>query len=165
MKILAFIILCLFGITGFAAIFFTTFGTLIIFTGIILYALLTKFAVIGTNTLVVILILYILGEVVENVFVILGGKRFGASNAAVAGAIIGGIAGAIAGAPLPGVGIVLGTFLGIFLGGFLVEFLILGDLKKAVKAGAGGIFGRIGSIAVKVVIAIVMIGLVMVRVF
>lgn len=165
MKILAFTILCLFSITGFAAIFFTTFGTLIIFIGIIIYALLTKFAVIGTNTLAIILILYILGEAAENVFVILGAKRFGASNAAVAGAIIGGIVGAIAGAPLLGVGIILGTFLGIFLGGFLVELFILGDVAKAIKAGAGGIFGRIGSIAVKVVIAIVMIGLVMVRIF
>jgi len=78
---------------------------------------------------------------------------------AVAGAIVGGIVGAILGAMLMGVGIILGTFLGIFLGAFLVELLIKGDVRQSLKAGTGGILGRVGSIFVKVIIAFVMFGI------
>ena len=156
MEILALAILILFSLIGFAAIFFTTFGTLIILIGSILYALLTGFSIISMKALLIILTLYLCGEVLEYLFVILGAKKLGASNTAVAGAIIGGIIGAILGVAFFGVGIILGTFLGIFLGAFLVELIIHKDLVRSLKAGAGGVIGRVGSIVVKVIIAIIM---------
>ncbi|NQU95083.1 MAG: DUF456 domain-containing protein [Candidatus Omnitrophica bacterium] len=156
MEMLALAILILFSLIGFAAIFFTTFGTLIILIGSIFYALLTGFTIISMKALLVILTLYLCGEVLEYLFVILGAKKLGASNTAVVGAIIGGIAGAILGVAFFGVGIILGTFLGIFLGAFLVELVIHKDLVKSLKAGAGGVLGRVGSIVAKVIIAIIM---------
>lgn len=156
MEILALAILILFSLIGFAAIFFTTFGTLIILIGSILYALLTGFSIISLKTLVILLTLYLCGEVLEYVFVIIGSKKLGASNAAVFGAIIGGILGAILGVGFFGVGLILGTFLGIFLGAFIVELIVHKDLIRSLKAGTGGILGRIGSIVVKVMIAIIM---------
>lgn len=156
MTIFALVILILFSLIGFSAIFFTTFGTLIIFIGSILYAFLTSFSIISLRTLLVLLTLYICGEVFEYLFIIIGAKKFGASNAAVVGAIIGGIAGAVLGVGFFGIGIVLGTFLGIFLGAFLVELILQRDLIKSLKAGTGGVLGRMGSIIAKVIIAVIM---------
>jgi uncharacterized protein YqgC (DUF456 family) len=156
MEILALTILAVFSLVGFAAIFFTTFGTLIILIGAVLHCVLTQFSIISIKTFFILLTLYLCGEVAEYLFVILGAKKFGASNSAVVGAIIGGILGAILGAPILGVGLVIGTFLGIFLGAFIVELVLKRDLVKSLKAGTGGVLGRIGSVVVKVIIAIVM---------
>ncbi len=164
MEVLALVLLILFSLVGFAAIFFTTFGTLIILIGAILYALLTGFSILSIKALLVLLTLYLCGEVLEYVFIIFGAKKFGASNAAVVGAIIGGILGAIAGAAFFGIGLILGTFLGIFLGAFLVELMLKKDVIKSLKAGAGGVLGRIGSIVAKVIIAICMFTIVASRI-
>ncbi|UCC94887.1 MAG: DUF456 domain-containing protein [Candidatus Omnitrophota bacterium] len=156
MEFFALIILILFNIAGFAAIFFTTFGTLIILIGALLYAILTNFSILTVKSLVILTIFYLCGEVLENVLVIVGTKKFGASNAAIIGALFGGILGAIAGSAFLGVGVVLGAFLGIFLGAFLVELLIRKDIAKSLKVGVGGLLGRVGSVFAKVVIALIM---------
>ena len=159
MEGLALAILIIFSLIGFAAIFFTTFGTLIVLIGSVIYALMTDFSILTVRTLLVLLTLYLCGEVLEYVFIIIGGKKFGASNAAVVGALLGGIIGAILGAGFLGVGLLLGTFLGIFLGAFLVELAVKKDLVKSLKSGAGGVIGRIGSIVAKVIIAVIMLAI------
>jgi len=156
-EIIALAILIICSLIGLVAIFFTTFGTLIIFIGAILYAFLTNLSVVTVETLLVLLTLYLCGEVLEYIFVIIGAKRLGASNAAVIGAIIGGIVGAVAGVAFLGVGLLLGTFLGIFLGAFLVELIIQKDLMRSLKAGVGGVAGRVGSIIAKIIIAAIML--------
>ncbi|MFQ5952694.1 MAG: DUF456 family protein, partial [Candidatus Omnitrophota bacterium] len=115
-EILALAILAVFSLSGFVAIFFTTFGTLIILIGTVLYALITGFTAITLKTLLILFTLYLIGEVMEYILIITGAKKLGASNAAVAGALIGGILGAIAGAAAFGVGLFAGAILGIFLG-------------------------------------------------
>jgi len=160
MEILALSILIIFSLVGFAAIFFTTFGTLIILIGSVLYALLTNFLIVDIKILLILVTLYLFGEVLEYVFIIIGAKKLGASNAAVAGAIIGGVLGAAIGVSIFGIGLILGTFLGIFLGAFIVELLINKDIVKSLKAGAGGVFGRIGSILAKIIIAIGMFAII-----
>jgi len=164
MEILALVILILFSLIGFAAIFFTTFGTLIIFIGSILYALLTGLSVINIKILLILFTLYLGGEVLEYFFIIAGAKKLGASNAAAAGAIIGGILGAILGAAFFGIGLLLGTFMGIFLGAFLVELIIQRDFIKSLKAGAGSVLGRVGSIVAKVGIAALMLYIITFRI-
>lgn len=164
MEIAGLFILVLFSIIGFTAIFFTTFGTLIIFIGAIIYALMTGLSVLGIEVLITLLILYLCGEVIEYLFVIIGAKKFGASNAATAGAVVGGIVGAIAGVGFLGIGLILGTFLGIFLGAFIVELLLHRDLVRSLKAGTGGVIGRIGSIVFKIFIAAAMFWIMVTRI-
>ncbi|MFH1355354.1 MAG: DUF456 domain-containing protein [Candidatus Omnitrophota bacterium] len=165
MELLALVILTVSILVGFLAIFFTTFGTLIIIIGSLLYSAMTDFSVLTIKNLVILLILYLCGEVLEYAFIIIGAKKFGASNAAVVGALIGGIIGAVLGAGILGVGLILGTFLGIFLGAFLVEWSIHKDTVKSLKAGAGGVLGRIGSIIAKVIIALIMLTIICLKVF
>ena len=160
MELLALIILVISIVVGFAAIFFTTFGTLIIMAGSLIYATLTNFSVLTGKHIILLFTLYLCGEVLEYAFIIIGAKKFGASNAAVVGALVGGILGATLGAGFLGIGLILGTFLGIFMGAFLVELTIHKDLIKSLKAGAGGIVGRAGSIATKLLIAIVMLAVI-----
>ena len=90
MELAALIILIIFSVVGFAAIFFTTFGTLLILIGSVLHGALTGFSILGLKTLLVLCTFYLCGEVLEYVFVIVGAKKFGASNAATVGAILGG---------------------------------------------------------------------------
>lgn len=156
MEILALVILILLSLIGFAAIFFTTFGTLVILLGAVLYAFMTGFSIVRLETLLVLLILYLCGEVLEYFFIIIGAKKLGASNAAVVGAIVGGILGAILGAGVFGIGLILGTLVGIFLGAFVVELILQKNLVKSLKAGSGGVLGRLGSIVAKVIIALIM---------
>jgi len=156
MELAALGLLIFFSILGFAAIFFTTFGTLLILIGSILYAFLTSFEIITFQALLIILVLYLCGEALEYVFIIAGAKKLGASNWAVAGALIGGIMGATLGTLFFGVGIILGTFLGIFLGAFLVEMIVHKDAIKSLKAATGGVIGRIFSVGAKVIIAVLM---------
>jgi uncharacterized protein YqgC (DUF456 family) len=153
METAALAVLIIFSIIGFAAIFFTTFGTLIIMLGALLYAFMTQFSVITFKVLIILSVLYLIGEGIEYLAVILGAKKLGASNAAVAGAIIGGILGAALGTALFGVGLIVGAFLGIFVGAFLVELVLKRDLVKSLKAGAGSVLGRVGSVVIKVLIA------------
>jgi uncharacterized protein YqgC (DUF456 family) len=164
MEFLALFILILSAMTGFIAIFFTTFGTLIIFTGCLIYAAMTGFSVLTLKYLFILFVLYALGEIMEYFFIIAGAKKFGASNKAVIGAIIGGIVGALLGAGILGIGLIIGTFFGIFIGAFSVELLTQKDLIKSIKAGTGGVLGRIGSIAAKLVIVLIMLTIITVRI-
>jgi len=164
MEMIALVILILSAVVGFIAIFFTTFGTLIIMGGATFYSVLTGFEILTSRELVSLFTLYLCGEALEYVFIIAGAKKFGATNAAVAGAFIGGILGAIIGTAVFGFGIVAGTFLGIFAGAFLVEFTIHKDMIKSLKAGTGSVLGRFGSIVAKVVISMIMLAIIFTKV-
>ncbi|MDP3921402.1 MAG: DUF456 domain-containing protein [Candidatus Omnitrophota bacterium] len=154
MEYAAFAVLILFSLIGFFGIFFTSFGTFFILMGALAFAFMTDFAIFDVITLSLIAVLYAVGEVLEYVAVVIGAKKLGASNGAVVGAIIGGIVGAGVGALFFGIGAIPGTFLGIFLGAVLVELLVRKDLGQAIKAGVGGLIGRIGSIFAKLLIAV-----------
>jgi len=153
MESLALIILVACSVIGFGAIFFTTFGTLIILIGSCLYALMTNFSILNVQALIILLVLYLFGEILEYVFIIAGAKKLGASNLAVLGALIGGIVGAVVGTLFLTIGLFLSTLLGVFLGAFLVELILQKDLVKSAKAAIGGVVGRILSIGAKIIIA------------
>ena len=58
MEIFALIVLVIFSIAGVVAIFFTTFGTLIVLIGAVLYAFLTGFSIITLKILLVLMLLF-----------------------------------------------------------------------------------------------------------
>lgn len=164
MELFALILLILFILAGFITVFFAAFDTLIVLIGAVLYASLTRFAIVSFKTIMIMVILYISGELLEYICVTVGIKKFGASNKAVIGAIIGGMLGAAAGLAIAGIGTVVGLFTGIFLGAFMMELVSKKDLIKAVKAGTGGVIGRLSLIAVKIVLICVMASVILVPV-
>lgn len=161
----AFILLIVFSLFGFLAIFFTSFGTFIILLGAMLFSWMTEFMIFDAATLIIFFLLYGFGEILEYIFTALGAKSVGASNAAVIGAILGGVVGAMVGVSFFGIGIFAATFLGIFFGAFLMEYLIHRDLERSLFAGLGSLAGRVGSIFVKVAIALVIYAIMGVKIF
>ncbi|MDD5218444.1 MAG: DUF456 domain-containing protein [Candidatus Omnitrophica bacterium] len=157
---IAYAILILSSIAGILATLFAGGGTLMVLAGALIFALMTQFAVVNLSTLIILFALYVAGEVLEYLAVVIGVKKLGASNTAVWGALLGGILGAMVGVWFFGVGIIAGTFAGIFLGAFLLEYVMRRDLKQSMKAGLGGILGRVGSVAVKLVVALGMIAII-----
>lgn len=153
METLALAILIIFSLVGFAAIFFTTFGTLIILIGAVLHSIMTRFQIVSIKSLVIILLLYLVGEFFEYFFIIAGSKKFGASNWAIAGALAGALLGAVIGTAFFGIGVFLSTLIGIFLGAFLVELIVKKDIIKSARAAMGGVVGRILCMGAKVIIA------------
>lgn len=160
MEFAAFILLIALSLIGLGAIFFTTFGTFIIMAGAVAFGWMTEFQILDPQTLVLIFILYLFGEFFEYLAVIFGVKKLGASNAAVIGAILGGIFGAFLGVAFFGIGIIPGTLLGIFFGAFLFEWLIHNNVETALKAGIGGVLGRVASVMVKLVIALIIFAMI-----
>lgn len=134
------------------------FGNVIIFGAALLYAFLTGFYPLGIRELLVIGILYGVGELLEYVFTILGVKWLGASRISGWMAIIGTVIGAIYGGTLIwGIGVVVGGFLGAILGAFITELIVKGKPGLALRAGIGAFVGKVGAVFVKLVIAVIMI--------
>ncbi|NOX96568.1 MAG: DUF456 domain-containing protein [Nitrospirae bacterium] len=163
METLGSIIFTLFLIAGLASLFFSLPGTLFILIEAVIYGLLTGFAGITVKLLFLLAILYLAGELLEYILVIVGARKFGASRKAAGGAILGGTLGAILGIFAGGIGVIPGTFLGIFLGAFLVEIVAGRNLSQSFKAGTGSLFGRVSAIVLKVIIALIMLFLIIPR--
>ncbi len=157
MEIVAISVLVFCVVCGLIGLFFNLFGTFMILLGATIYAFLTHFTIITIHTLIVLACLYLASEAAEYILVAAGAKRFGASNASIAGAFIGGIFGGIVGTAFFGVGIFFGTFAGIFFGAFLVELVIRRDFAQSLKSGAGSLLGRAGAIFFKFIFAFFMI--------
>ncbi|SNR78473.1 hypothetical protein SAMN04488503_1260 [Humidesulfovibrio mexicanus] len=104
-------------------------------------------------------LLALLGEGIEFVAQIIGGKRGGASGAGNFGGVVGSIAGAILGAPFGlGLGAIAGALVGAWLGCFAVERLRRESHAQAAQAAWGSFWGRslglVGKAAVGAVIIV-----------
>ncbi len=158
MGFLAYVILCVLSIVGFAAIFFSNMGTSIMMIGITAFALMTHGDILSMKAFLWIFGFYIVGELLEYICIVVGVKKMGASNYAVLGAFLGAILGGVVGVSALGIGMIPGLFVGLFCGAFLVEWAIRKEWKIALKAGLGAALGRLGAIVGKVFIALIMIG-------
>ncbi|MDP2848862.1 MAG: DUF456 domain-containing protein [Humidesulfovibrio sp.] len=88
-------------------------------------------------------LLALLGEVIEFMAQIIGGKRGGASKSGNFGGIVGSIAGAILGAPFGlGLGSIIGALFGAWIGCFIVERIRQESHQKAAEAAWGAFWGR-----------------------
>lgn len=134
------------------------FGNAVIFCATVLYAFLTGFYPIGIRELLVIGLLYGIGEFMEYILTLLGVRWLGASRISGWMAILGTIIGAIyGGSILWGIGIIIGGFLGAFLGAFITELIIKNKPGPTLKAGLGAFIGKAGAVFFKLSIAIIIV--------
>lgn len=126
-------------------------GIVIIYAGILLVAWADKFAKIGAVMLIALAVLMLLGTVVDNVAGLFGARKGGASRWGIFGAGLGGLVGIAFGLP----GVILGPAIGAL--GF--EYLKNPDLKRAGKAGLGGLLGFFLAVLAKYVFGLTMVGL------
>lgn len=110
------------------------------------FGVVDKFQRINGAFLAVLLAVTIAAEVADHLARVWGARRYGASRAGAWGAALGAIAGLFF---LP-LGLVVGPFLGALVG----ELLAGRSIKESVRAGWGGVVGTLGSVAMKVGIAV-----------
>ena len=132
-------------------------GTFVILAGAIIYNLITWSWSISFEILAILFALALLAELIEFIFGLLGAKIFKMSGWTTFGFIAGLLIGAIIGVPIPIIGSVLGMLVGGFLGAFIVSYIEKNNFKKSLKAGFGAFVTGIGSIMLKLVIAVIMI--------
>lgn len=125
-------------------------GPLLVAVGAILYGFQTGFVEFSGTYLVIFLILGIFGVLVDNIFALLGAKKFGASKYGMIGAVLGFFLTFVIG-PL---GIIVGPALGAFTAEKIVNKK---TTKDAAKAAGGAVLGLMTGLVLKVIIAISMV--------
>ncbi len=128
-------------------------GVPMIFGAALIYAILTDFAVISAQTVIIFGILAVFSVILDWIATALGVKKMGGSYFGMFGAFLGMILGLL----LPGVG-VIGFIIGAFVGAFLFETLLGKESKAAFKAGLGSFIGFLAGGVLKFVIGAAMIG-------
>jgi uncharacterized protein YqgC (DUF456 family) len=131
-------------------------GTPLILMGALLYAWYTGFTVVTGMTLLALLVLAALSFLLEFFASVLGVKKLGGSGWGMAGALTGAVFGLFfAGLP--------GLILGPFLGAFLLELAKTKDAHASLKSGVGTLMGFLAGMMGKLVIALIMIGIFVVK--
>jgi uncharacterized protein YqgC (DUF456 family) len=125
-------------------------GPVLIFGGLLLAAWIDGFEKVGWAPLTVLGVLTVLTFVADIVATGTGAKKAGASKQAVIGATIGTIVGIFFG--------IIGIFVGPFVGAAAGEFLAKRDLVRAGKVGYGTLFGLVLGAAMKIALALAMVG-------
>jgi len=125
-------------------------GPVLIFGGLLLAAWIDGFEKVGWAPLTVLGVLTVLTVVADIVATGTGAKKAGASKQAVIGATIGTIVGIFFG--------IIGIFVGPFVGAAAGEFLAKRDLVRAGKVGYGTLFGLVLGAAMKIALALAMVG-------
>lgn len=124
-------------------------GLPLLYGGIWLLAYTQDYQIIGSGTLLFLLLPVIFGMAMDFIAGLMGAKYTGASQTALWGAFVGGIAGMFFGLP----GLLIGPVAGAMLG----EAFARSDLIKAGKVGIGTFIGFIIGVAAKVGAALVML--------
>lgn len=125
-------------------------GSLLLFAGALLVAWAGGFALVGWPTLTVVGLLAVVIWAVDWVAAALGAKATGASRWAVIGASLGLLVGLFFGPP--------GLLLGPAVGAILLEYWQDPDFERAFKAGLGTFVGFLLGSVVKVALAFVLVG-------
>jgi uncharacterized protein YqgC (DUF456 family) len=125
-------------------------GPVLVYAGLFLAAWIDGFNKVGWLPLTVLGVLTALSFVADLVATGAGAKKAGASRQAVIGAAIGTIVGIFFG--------IAGLFIGPFVGAAAGEFLADRDLVKAGRVGYGTLFGLVLGAAMKIALALAMIG-------
>lgn len=152
---MAIIALMLIGLIGSVLPFIP--GSPLILLGAFIYAWYTDFLVVTWGTLVILLLLTVLSQILDYLASILGAKKFGASRWGMSGAFLGGIIGLFSGG-------ILGILIGPFIGALLLELLHGQDLPASLKIGLGTLVGFLGGAIGKIIIALTMIGIFLVKI-
>jgi len=126
-------------------------GAPLIFAGLVIGAWADDFAYVGVWTIVVLAVLTLVTIGVDFWATMFGAKKFGASKRAVIGALVGSIIGLFLGLP----GVLFGPFIGAVIG----EISSRGSLPQATRAGFGATLGLILGAAIKLALALSMIGI------
>jgi uncharacterized protein YqgC (DUF456 family) len=129
-------------------------GVAIIYLGIVTVAWADDFTRIGPVMLFAMLALTLVAMIADNVAGIFGARRAGASGWGVFGAGVGALVGIPFGLP--------GVILGPAIGALAFEYMKNPNLKRAGKAGLGGLLGFFLGVVAKAIFGLMLVGLALV---
>lgn len=132
-------------------------GTPLIFVTALIYALITDFARIDNQTLIIFAVLTVASYLLDWLATSYGVKRMGGSYFGMLGAFVGMVAGLF-------IGGLAGLVIGAFVGAVVFEILIGKKHETALRAGMGSFLGFLAGGLIKFIIAVVMIGMFVVRI-
>jgi uncharacterized protein YqgC (DUF456 family) len=132
-------------------------GIPLLFVGLLLAAWAESFRTVGVGTIVLIGVLGLCSFGADFLASVVGVKRFGGSKRAVIGAALGGVAGLFFGLP----GVLIGPFAGAVIG----ELSLRRDVRTAGRAGIGATLGFLVGTALKIGLALSMLGVFLVARF
>lgn len=119
--------------------------------GILIWSLVDGFVKIGIGWIIFFVFLSIISTFVDNIVVLLGAKKYGASKWGMLGAFIGLFIGLL-------IGNIIGMFVGMFLGAVISEMIVMKkESKDAIQVGIGTVVGYFAGIVVKFILAITII--------
>ncbi len=127
-------------------------GTILIFVGALLYALVDGFQAVGWPTLIVLGVLTAVATTADLWVSSIGAKIGGASGWSVIIGLLAGLAGFV-------IFNLVGAIIGAVLGVLLTEIVRLGDLRKALKAGSGWLVGWVLSAVVQLGVGLIMLAI------
>ena len=125
-------------------------GVPLVFAGLLLAAWAEGFTRIGWPTLLVLGVLTVISLVVDVLSTTLGAQKLGASRLALIGSVVGTVAGLFF---MP-----WGLFIGPFVGALVGEYLHGRELGKATRVGIGTWLGIVLGVALKLGLAVAMLG-------
>jgi hypothetical protein len=125
-------------------------GSALLVVGAVLVAWAEDFTRVGFGTLAAVVVLGVVIWLVDLLAGVLGAKAFGASRWAIVGSTIGLVVGLFLGLP--------GIILGPVVGAVAFEYARNPDFGRAAKAGVGAFVGFVLGSAVKIALAFVLVG-------
>lgn len=126
-------------------------GVILVFGGILLYALFFGVHTVGLTTLVLLGVATICSLSFDALSSMYGAARFGGSRAGILGSALGGILGLVI-LNLPGL------FLGVFMGAVLAERFFDGrDWRGALRVGLGSVIGFLAGSIVSLILGLMMV--------
>ena len=160
MEILPFIIALILMVIGLAGIIVPVLPDMIfLFLGALVYGIWTGFEKVTVSFILLFLALAIFSYLFDWLGMILGAKKSKATNWGILGAVLGAILGIFLGG-------ILGMVLLALIGTIAFELIFAKkSLADSTKAGVGSVLGMIFAVIFKLVLAGVMIGLFLFRVF
>jgi len=127
-------------------------GTILIFAGALLYAMVDQFQAVGWPTLVVLGVLTAVATTADIWASSIGARIGGASGWSVIVGLLAGLAGFV-------IFNLVGAIVGAVLGVLLTEIVRLGDWRQALKAGSGWLVGWVLSTVVQLGVGLIMLAI------
>ena len=151
LDILVYIVLGVIALGGVILTVFNLPGVWLVYISVVLLSWFTGFTVITPGILIVLFVVSVVSTLVDNLGLLLGAKKMGASTWGMVGAVLGGVIGLF-------VGNFVGFLIGPIVGATLFEVVFeRKDLKDAFKAGIGSFLGILISIILRLSIVIGMV--------
>ncbi len=140
-------------------------GNFLIALGSLFYGVGTGFREITVSFVIIIFCVVLFIEFVEFLLIAFTARKYGSSKWGIFGAIFGGVIGAIGGTYFsPLLGVIIGSSIGVFLGAFILELINNSNVKQSLLSGFGAFLGRVGGLSIKMIGAVTMASMILLRI-